>query len=80
VRTEPPVLRGLDFHGKPLSTFEKDGARWVVMRPVVEAMRLDWPTQYRKLKAGGDRWRVLAYANTTPGSTACFGTATSLHG
>ena len=41
---EAPPLRGLDFDGSPLATFEHAGERWVVMRAVVEGMGLDWPT------------------------------------
>ena len=51
-------LRGLDFHGSPLATFEKDGERWVVMRPVVVGMGLAWQSQNAKLNAGGDRYGV----------------------
>jgi hypothetical protein len=32
---------GLDFHGSRLDTFEKDGERWVAMRPIVEGIGLD---------------------------------------
>jgi hypothetical protein len=37
------------------------------MRPIVEAIGLDWATQYRKLHASGQRFGVLAYANTSAG-------------
>lgn len=50
------LLRGLDFHGSPLATFEKDGERWVVMRPVVESMGLDWSGQRAKLAAQRERF------------------------
>jgi hypothetical protein len=49
-------LRGLDFHGSQLATFEKDGERWVALRPVVEGMGLSWGGQRDKLEANGERF------------------------
>ena len=62
------LLRGLDFHGSPLATFEKDGERWVVMRPVVEGMGLAWTSQHAKLNAGADRYGVRNDIITRDGS------------
>jgi hypothetical protein len=42
--TAPP-LRGVDFHGSPLTTFEKDGPHGVALRSVVEGVGLDWPSR-----------------------------------
>lgn len=53
---DAPPLRGLDFHGSPLVTFEHAGERWVVMRPVVEGMGLDWASQFTKLKGSQSRF------------------------
>jgi hypothetical protein len=50
------LLRGLDFHGSPLATFEQDGERWVALRPVVEGMGLDWSGQRAKLAAQRERF------------------------
>ena len=54
-----PPLRSLDFHGSPLATFEKDGERWVVMRPVVEGMGLNWAGQQQKLAAARSRFACM---------------------
>ena len=51
-----PELRGFDFHGSRLATFEKDGERWVVMKPVVEGMGLDWGGQRVKLRSNASRF------------------------
>ncbi|MGT2485139.1 phage antirepressor N-terminal domain-containing protein [Methylobacterium oryzae CBMB20] len=67
---------GLDFHGSPLATFEHAGERWVVMRPVVEGMGLNWSGQYTKLRSAEKRWglRVFGYPNTSGGvqETLCI--------
>lgn len=73
---EAPPLRGLDFHGSPLATFEHAGERWVVMRPVVEGMGLNWSGQYTRLRSAEKRWglRVFGYPNTSGGiqETLCI--------
>jgi GNAT superfamily N-acetyltransferase len=59
VPANAPPLRGLDFHGSPLATFEKDGERWVVMRPVVEGMGINWAGQQQKLAADPGRFNCM---------------------
>ena len=46
----------LDFHGSRLATFEKDGERWVALRPIVEGMGISWSGQRTKIEADGDRF------------------------
>lgn len=48
--------RGLDFHGSRLDTFEHQGERWVVLRPVVEGMGLSWGSQFTKLTKDRERF------------------------
>ena len=42
---------GLDFHSSRLATFEKDGERWVALKPVAEGMGVSWQGQHAKLTA-----------------------------
>lgn len=44
------AIATLDFHGHPLHTFEKDGVHYVVMRPITDALGLDWEAQYKRLR------------------------------
>ncbi|MCJ2032643.1 phage antirepressor N-terminal domain-containing protein [Methylobacterium sp. J-068] len=46
-----PAVQSVEFNGDRLATFEKDGERWVAMRPIVEAMGLAWEPQRRKLES-----------------------------
>ena len=39
----------IDFHGDRLFVFEREGDRYVAMRPIVEALGLDWSAQYRRI-------------------------------
>jgi hypothetical protein len=40
----------IDFHGHPLYTFEQDGQVYVVMRPIADALGLEWSAQYRRIQ------------------------------
>lgn len=42
-------LATIDFHGDTLFAFEREGEPFVAMRPIVEALGLDWSAQYRRL-------------------------------
>lgn len=44
------------FHQSRLATFEKDGERWVAMRPIVEGMGLSWQGQQEKLNGNRGRF------------------------
>lgn len=39
----------IDFHGDRLFVFEQDSKPFVAMRPIVEALGLDWSAQYRRI-------------------------------
>lgn len=39
----------IDFHGHPLYTFEQNGQVYVVMKPIAEALGLEWSAQYRRI-------------------------------
>lgn len=43
-------LTKINFHGKPISVIEKDGKQYVAMKPIVEAMGLDWAQQTKNIK------------------------------
>lgn len=58
---QPVTVQEIDFHGATLRTFEADGQKWVVMRPIVEAMGLSWPAQYKKLMTDQPWWGTLPY-------------------
>lgn len=47
--THSSTLVPVDFHGDQLYFVDEDGC-WVPMRPIVEALNLSWPRQYRKIK------------------------------
>lgn len=51
-----PAVQSVEFNGDRLATFEKDGERWVAMRPVVEGMGIAWTSQYAKLSANPSRY------------------------
>lgn len=40
----------VNFHGKELSVIEKDGKRYVAMKPIVEALGLAWVDQFKLIK------------------------------
>lgn len=50
------------FHGVELYVVEHNGQPYTPMRPVVEGMKLTWPSQYRKLAANRARWGVAEIA------------------
>ena len=51
-----PTLHAVPFHGDSLPTFEHQNERWVALRPVVEALGLDWSSQRLKLANDGGRF------------------------
>lgn len=46
------------FLGADLYVVEHNGQPYTPMRPIVEGMRLTWPSQFRKLSANKDRWGI----------------------
>lgn len=53
----------IPFHGTEVLTVEVDGRPHVVLRPAIEALGLDYRTQYRKLQEKS--WAVMGMAPTT---------------
>lgn len=43
------AIRIFNFHGDELATFEHEGRPVVALRPIVEALGLDWKAQYDKV-------------------------------
>lgn len=56
------------FHEHRLVILDHNGEPYVAMRQIVEAMGLDWKTQYRKLDVSG-RWGVVIMTMPSPGGT-----------
>lgn len=43
-------MQMINFHGKGIAVLEKDGTQYVAMKPIVEAMGLDWSGQLKLIK------------------------------
>ena len=46
----------VQFHGQPIITAMAAGIAYVAMKPIVENLGLDWPTQHRKLMSNGNKF------------------------
>lgn len=46
-----PVITEIEFNGDKLTTVREGGVEYVAMKPVIEAIGLDWKSQHRKLIA-----------------------------
>lgn len=44
------TVAAIDFHGDRLFAYERDGQAFVAMRPVVEALGLDWSGQVQRIR------------------------------
>lgn len=44
-----PKLSPVAFHSHTLLTFQQEGQPYVVMKPIVEAMGLQWEAQYKRI-------------------------------
>lgn len=44
------AIASLDFHGHPLTTIQHNGVPHVAMKPIVEAIGLDWRSQLQRIK------------------------------
>lgn len=64
---QPVTVQEIDFHGSKLGTFEADGQKWVVMRPVVEGMGIAWTGQHAKITGKGHPWGVKNFLTPTAG-------------
>ena len=65
--TDRKTLSPVTFHGDTIYAFEHNGEPYAPVRPIVENMGLDWKTQFRKLCAGRDRFRVVKITTQLPG-------------
>jgi hypothetical protein len=55
----PNDLIPVQFHDDTVYLIEHNGEPYVVLKPAVEALGLDWRTQQRKLMANAKRWTVV---------------------
>lgn len=46
----------VQFHGQPIITAMVSGIAYVAMKPIVENLGLDWPTQHRKLLSSNGKF------------------------
>ena len=44
------TITTIQFHNHPLHTFEREGQVYVVMRPIADALGLEWSAQYRRIQ------------------------------
>lgn len=44
------MVKTVNFHGDELAVVEKDGKPWVAMKPICEAMELDWEAQRQMIE------------------------------
>lgn len=44
------TLKKVNFHGNEIAVIEKNGKQYVAMKPIVEAMGLDWSKQLKRMK------------------------------
>lgn len=61
------ALHQLMFRGQRLICLEQDDQVWVVMRPVVEGMGLDWKSQSVKLNDSKERFSVVVITTQIEG-------------
>ncbi|QHM76512.1 hypothetical protein C7M52_02488 [Mixta theicola] len=54
--TYPTVITEVEFNGDRLTTISNDGIEYVAMKPVVEAIGLDWKSQHRKLMSQKEKY------------------------
>ncbi|HEX5277558.1 MAG TPA: phage antirepressor N-terminal domain-containing protein [Fluviicoccus sp.] len=55
------------FHGAQLYIINQNGEPFTPMRPIVQGMGLDWPSQYKKMKRNEKRWGVVMMTTPTEG-------------
>lgn len=51
------TLEAVQFHGDTLFLTEYQGEPYTALKPISDALGLDWRTQRRKLKSAQSRWR-----------------------
>jgi hypothetical protein len=59
----PVSLVPFDFHGDQLLLADRDGKPHIVLKPAIESLGLDYPTQYAKLRRRS--WAVVGQSPTT---------------
>lgn len=57
----------VSFHGAQLYIINQNGEPYTPMRPIVQGMGLDWPSQYKKMKRNEKRWGVVMMTTPTEG-------------
>jgi hypothetical protein len=63
------ILEPVDFYGQKLLIVSKADEPYVVMKPVVEGMGLNWAAQHRRLTDDGKRFCIAVMAIQVPGDT-----------
>ncbi|WP_053089889.1 phage antirepressor N-terminal domain-containing protein [Serratia marcescens] len=53
---EAVSTQSVQFHGQPIITAMASGVAYVAMKPIVENLGLDWPTQHRKLLSSNGKF------------------------
>ena len=59
--TEVSTIRTITvpFHGASLYVIDHEGQPFTPMKPIVQAIGLDWGSQYRKVAANEARWGIV---------------------
>lgn len=51
-----PLISEVEFHGDTLTTISNNGIEYIAMKPVIEAIGLDWKSQHRKLMSQKEKY------------------------
>lgn len=61
------ALLPVPFHGDTLYLVEHEGEPFTPLKPICQAIGLDWASQYTKLTGDPQRWGCCAIASPTAG-------------
>ena len=64
MNTSTSALNPIQFHDDTIYAVEHDGQPYTPLRPIIENIGLDWPSQAAKLRSNRERWGVVMI--TTP--------------
>ena len=57
---EKDLKKFLEFNGRSIYFLAKDGQNWVALKPICEALNVDWINQFKNLKEDETLSRVLS--------------------
>ncbi len=63
-------LSPVTFHGDTIFCLSHNDQPFTPVKPIVENMGMDWPTQFRKLKSNQERWGIVIMTIPTQTSIA----------